>query len=213
MQPPGRPQPSWPPPSGSRTMRPRKGATDCPGGRRPALTGRSSGPRSSTWTGRTCSAAACLPVCRIPSGWPSGMCWPPSSAAAVRLRQSGQRPGPGGGCCRSAVALRPGRGVWRNRCAAVVVLALFALLRVGGLVVGDRCRVAGRAGAAACVLWAMRNYTFLLLAVIAVGLIAFAVWRLNRGTPGAAPDAGPGVGPDPAGNPRSGDHREPSGRH
>jgi hypothetical protein len=28
----------------------------------------------------------------------------------------------------------------------------------------------------------MREYTFALLAVVAVGLIAFAVWRLNRST-------------------------------
>ena len=54
---------------------------------------------------------------------------------------------------------------------------------------------------AACILWAMRNYTFLLLAVIAVGLIVFAVWRLNRGTSGWAPDGGPEVGPDPAETP------------
>jgi hypothetical protein len=94
------------------------------------------------------------------------------------------------------------------------VLVMLALLLVAGLVVGDRLFVWwGAAGVAACILWAMRNYTFLLLAVVAVGLIAFAVWRLNRGTSGQAPDAGPDAGPDPAGNPRSGADREPSGRH
>ncbi|MET3719065.1 hypothetical protein [Arthrobacter sp. UYEF21] len=35
----------------------------------------------------------------------------------------------------------------------------------------------------------MRHYTFLLLAMVAVWLIVFAVWRLNRGTSGAAADA------------------------
>jgi hypothetical protein len=94
------------------------------------------------------------------------------------------------------------------------VLVMFALLLVAGQVVGDRLFVWwGAAGVAACILWAMRHYTFLLLAVVAVGLIAFAVWRLNRGTSGAAPDAGPAVGPDPTGNARSGEAREPSGRH
>ncbi|WP_190987325.1 hypothetical protein [Pseudarthrobacter sulfonivorans] len=83
------------------------------------------------------------------------------------------------------------------------VLVLLALLLVAGLVAGERMFVWwGAAGVAACILWAMRNYTFLLLAVIAVGLIAFAVWRLNRGPAGAGPDApatapatGPGTGP------------------
>ena len=94
------------------------------------------------------------------------------------------------------------------------VLVLLAMLLVAGLVVGDRLFVWwGAAGVAACILWAMRNYTFLLLAVIAVGLIVFAVWRLNRGASSAEPDAKPGVGPDPAGNPRSGGDRERSGRH
>jgi hypothetical protein len=76
------------------------------------------------------------------------------------------------------------------------VLVLLALLLVAGLVAGERLFVWwGAAGVAACILWAMRHYTFLLLAVIAVGLIAFAVWRLNRGPAGAGPDAGPGTGP------------------
>ncbi|MGO4186130.1 hypothetical protein [Pseudarthrobacter sp. TAF60_1] len=76
------------------------------------------------------------------------------------------------------------------------VLVLLALLLVVGLIAGERLYVWwGAAGVAACLLWAMRHYTFLLLAVIAVGLIAFAVWRLNRGTAGGAPHAGPGSGP------------------
>jgi hypothetical protein len=58
----------------------------------------------------------------------------------------------------------------------------------------------------------MRHYTFLLLAVIAVALIAFAVWRLNRGPAGEAPEAGPGAGPgagpDPGDNPWPGGGRE-----
>lgn len=76
------------------------------------------------------------------------------------------------------------------------VLVLLALLLVAGLALGERLFVWwGAAGVAACILWAMRHYTFLLLALIAVGLIAFAVWRLNRGTPGGAGHDGPGSGP------------------
>jgi hypothetical protein len=76
------------------------------------------------------------------------------------------------------------------------VLVLLALLLVAGLVAGERLFVGwGAAGVAACILWAMRHYTFLLLAVIALGLIAFAVWLLNRGPAGAGPGAGPATGP------------------
>ncbi|MCU1517803.1 MAG: hypothetical protein JWQ75_2524 [Pseudarthrobacter sp.] len=63
------------------------------------------------------------------------------------------------------------------------VLVVFAALLAAGLVLADRLFVWwGAAGVAACVLWAMRQYTFALLALVAVGLIAFAVWRLNRTT-------------------------------
>ena len=78
------------------------------------------------------------------------------------------------------------------------VLVLLAGLLLAGLAFGERLFVWwGAAGVAVCVLWAMRQYTFALLALIAVGLIAFAVWRLNRST-GAGPDAGdqaPGKAP------------------
>lgn len=92
------------------------------------------------------------------------------------------------------------------------VLVLFAALLAAGLVMGDRLYVWwGAGGVAACILWAMRQYTFVLLALIAVGLIVFAVWRLNRAS-SAPPAAGPNTGPG-TGNPRSGDHTEPSRRH
>ncbi|MHA7297427.1 hypothetical protein [Pseudarthrobacter sp. MDT3-1] len=94
------------------------------------------------------------------------------------------------------------------------VLVLLALLLMAGLGLGERLFVWwGAAGVAACILWAMRQYTFLLLAFIAVGLIVFAVWRLNRGTAGQAPEAGPEVTPGPESSPPSHDRREPSRRH
>nr|WP_201762439.1 hypothetical protein [Pseudarthrobacter psychrotolerans] len=86
------------------------------------------------------------------------------------------------------------------------VLVLLALLLVAGLGLGERLFVWwGAAGVAACILLAMRQYTFLLLAFIAVGLIIFAIWRLNRGTSGQAPDARPEMAPDPGANPPSHD--------
>lgn len=94
------------------------------------------------------------------------------------------------------------------------VLVLLALLLMAGLGLGERLFVWwGAAGVAACLLWAMRQYTFLLLAFIAVGLIVFAIWRLNRGTAGQAPDAGPEMTPGPESNPQSRDGKEPSSRH
>lgn len=94
------------------------------------------------------------------------------------------------------------------------VLVLLALLLMAGLGLGERLFVWwGAAGVAACILWAMRQYTFLLLAFIAVGLIVFAVWRLNRGTAGQAPEAGPAVTPGPESSSPSREGREPSRRH
>ncbi|MCP8998375.1 hypothetical protein NFC73_01310 [Pseudarthrobacter sp. RMG13] len=94
------------------------------------------------------------------------------------------------------------------------VLVLLALLLVAGLGLGERPFVWwGAAGVAACLLWAMWQYTFLLLAFIAVGLIVFAVWRLNRGTAGEAPEAGPEATPGPESHPPSSDRREASRRH
>lgn len=64
------------------------------------------------------------------------------------------------------------------------VLACFALLIVAGLGYGERLFVWwGAAGVALCIMWAMRQYTYVLLALIAAGLIALAMWRLSRGKP------------------------------
>jgi hypothetical protein len=66
------------------------------------------------------------------------------------------------------------------------VLALHAALLLSGLVLGERLFVWwGAAGVALCLMWALRSYTFALLALIAVGLIAFALWKLARTRPEA----------------------------
>jgi hypothetical protein len=84
------------------------------------------------------------------------------------------------------------------------VLVLFAGLLLAGLGLGERLFVWwGAAGVAACILWAMRQYTFALLALIAVGLIGFAVWRLNRGTAAGEPAV------QPSGPPPSADEPDP----
>ena len=64
------------------------------------------------------------------------------------------------------------------------VLALMAVVLMAGLAFGERLFVWwGAAGVAVCIMWAMRQYTFALLALIAAALIVLAVWRLNRSKP------------------------------
>ena len=79
------------------------------------------------------------------------------------------------------------------------VLALMAVLLMSGLAFGERLFVWwGAAGVALCIMWAMRQYTFALLALIAAALIALALWRLNRTKP---------VADEPAPHREPADHR------
>ena len=72
------------------------------------------------------------------------------------------------------------------------VLAVHAALLLSGLLIGERMFVWwGAAGVALCLTWALRSYTFALLALIAVGLIAFALWKLARAKPEAPADGRP----------------------
>ncbi|MFZ3452634.1 hypothetical protein [Arthrobacter sp. 7Tela_A1] len=60
------------------------------------------------------------------------------------------------------------------------LLAHTALLAFGLLASRKLFTVWGAAGVALAVLWYLRGYTFLLLALLAAGLIGLAVWRLTR---------------------------------
>lgn len=67
----------------------------------------------------------------------------------------------------------PGRQLW--------VLIAFTALLAAGLLVNRRLFVIwGAVGSGLMVLWFLRGYTFLLLFVLAGGLIAVALWRLAR---------------------------------
>ena len=55
-------------------------------------------------------------------------------------------------------------------------------------------------------MWALRSYTFALLALIAVGLIAFALWKLAR----AKPEAPAGEGQQSEAQPAPGGHQDRS---
>ncbi|PYI67268.1 hypothetical protein CVV68_11055 [Arthrobacter livingstonensis] len=69
----------------------------------------------------------------------------------------------------------------------LVSLLLFAALMVVGLTADNRrLTIWGAIGVATAVLWYLRGFTFVLLALLALALIGFAVWRLNRKKPAAA---------------------------
>jgi membrane protein implicated in regulation of membrane protease activity len=64
------------------------------------------------------------------------------------------------------------------------VLIGHAVILLAGLLLAERMFVWwGAAGVALSVMWALRSYAFAMLAVIALALIALAVWRLNRTAP------------------------------
>ncbi|MFF1382416.1 hypothetical protein ACFVWT_02515 [Arthrobacter sp. NPDC058288] len=78
------------------------------------------------------------------------------------------------------------------------ILALHAALLLSGLLIGERMFVWwGAAGVSLCLMWALRSYTFALLALIAVGLIVFALWKLSRAKPVVPADAEPMPEPRP----------------
>jgi hypothetical protein len=71
------------------------------------------------------------------------------------------------------------------------VLVLLAILLLVGAARNETLFVWwGAAGVTLCLMWSMRQYTFALLALMAVALIIFAVWRLNRTKPAAADSSG-----------------------
>ena len=86
------------------------------------------------------------------------------SAAAVILSGSGLASIGSGGA---------GQQLW-------ALVAHAGLLAFGLLASRKLFTIWGAAGVALAVLWYLRGYTFLLLALLAAGLIALAVWRLTR---------------------------------
>ncbi|MGA7205812.1 MAG: hypothetical protein WBX27_14405, partial [Specibacter sp.] len=72
----------------------------------------------------------------------------------------------------------------------LVSLLVFVALLAVGMSLGERVfTIWGAVGVATAVLWYLRGFTFLLMAVLALTLIGFAIWRLNRKNPH---DAGAG---------------------
>ncbi|MDJ0312916.1 hypothetical protein QMG25_06630 [Arthrobacter sp. H35-D1] len=68
----------------------------------------------------------------------------------------------------------------------VVSLVVFVALLAVGMGLDERVfTVWGAIGVATAVLWYLRGFTYILLALLALALIAFAIWRLNRKKPDA----------------------------
>lgn len=82
----------------------------------------------------------------------------------------------------------------------LVVLLSFTVLLVFGLLTTRKIfTIWGAVGVAVAVLWFLRGFTFLLLLLIAAGLIALALWKLGKMNKGAQNQAAPGHGYPPAG--------------
>lgn len=78
----------------------------------------------------------------------------------------------------------------------LVSLLVFVVLLAVGMGLDERVfTIWGAVGVATAVIWYLRGFTYILLALLALGLIAFAIWRLNRKKPQAK---APPVQPDPA---------------
>ena len=77
------------------------------------------------------------------------------------------------------------------------VLVAHVLLLAAGLLLAERVLVWwGAIAVALSIMWALRSYAFAMLALVALGLIVLAVWRLNRKPPGNT--GGPGEGGAPS---------------
>ncbi|MFC8304634.1 hypothetical protein ACFUCV_13235 [Specibacter sp. NPDC057265] len=74
-----------------------------------------------------------------------------------------------------------------NALEQAISLVVFVVLLMVGMGLDERVfTVWGAVGVATAVVWYLRGYTYLLLAVLALALIAFAIWRLNRKKPAPA---------------------------
>lgn len=63
----------------------------------------------------------------------------------------------------------------------LVTLVLFVALLAVGMLVDERLfTIWGAVGVASAVIWYLRGYTYILLAILALSLIGFVIWRLTR---------------------------------
>lgn len=70
----------------------------------------------------------------------------------------------------------------------IISLLVFVALLAVGMSLDERMfTVWGAIGVSTAVLWYLRGFTYILLALLALALIAFAIWRLNRKKPHLEP--------------------------
>ena len=80
----------------------------------------------------------------------------------------------------------------------LVILLVFVALIALGLSLDERVfTIWGAIGVATAVLWYLRGFTYIMLAILALALIGFAIWRLNRKKPNPMPSAIPSTTPFP----------------
>jgi hypothetical protein len=85
------------------------------------------------------------------------------------------------------------------------VLVAHVLLLAAGLLLAERVLVWwGAIAVALSIMWSLRSYAFAMLALVALGLIVLAVWRLNRKPPSNT--GGPGGGGNPSDAPPARTH-------
>lgn len=87
----------------------------------------------------------------------------------------------------------------------LVILLVFVALIAVGLSLDERVfTIWGAVGVATAVLWYLRGFTYLMLAILALALIGFAIWRLNRKRPSSMPNAIQSTTPAPPAPPIGG---------
>ncbi|PYG99591.1 hypothetical protein CVV67_14760 [Arthrobacter stackebrandtii] len=95
----------------------------------------------------------------------------------------------------------------------LVSLLVFAALLAVGMTLDERVfTIWGAVGVATAVIWYLRGYTYILLALLALGLIGLVIWRLNRKKPQdvpASPLPVPQAGPQ-AQAPQPGAQQQPA---
>ena len=118
-------------------------------------------------------------------------CWPPTNSAQARKERDS-----GAGCSgRGALAQRGRDNRFLQPHPAIGGAVSFTALLVFGLLANRKIfTIWGGLGVAIAVLWFLRGFTFLLLLLIAVGLIALALWRLGKMNKGTALHEAPGTG-------------------
>ncbi|MEO8219165.1 MAG: hypothetical protein ABI563_00060 [Specibacter sp.] len=144
-------------------------------------------------------------------------------AALAVIRYAGKQPGAGRGLLVGAASFASFGAFLTifsgDSLQQVISLLVFVALLSAGMVLDERIfTVWGAIGVATAVIWYLRGFTYILLALLALALIGFVIWRLNRRKPhdGGQPPVPAGAPGQPgrAGSPADfGVHGPPQADH